>query len=277
MKKSAIDRLREDGAPAGMTTTASLPFTKVIAPSTPKKRKRGEASQGRGQMPVIMVTGDQTPYEEVRQWELDLMAALEGKRSLGDWDKEMQSRLDRMQDPPAVAEQMDIPSAASIPNDVLQVPNTRQTTHFCGVASLKAALAFWGVHESEIRIAELSGATHADGVTGDGLVQAAKQLGFEADYFVGGNRNDLAYWLQRRKTPVIVFWFGHGRRGDGNHASVAVGMDNEQLYYMDPEPGMVLAKPLDKWENCWFTFAGKPESKTLRVGEYLVVRPSTRG
>lgn len=295
MKKlEELRKVSEDGAPAGMTTTGSLPFTKLIAPSTPKsrKRKKSEASQGPGQRPIIMVTGDETPYERTRQWEIDLMTALEGKQPLGDWDKEMQSRLDAMQlrrgetdeefertttEWSPVAEQMDIPSAATIPQDVLQVPNTRQTTHFCAVASLKAVLGFWGVNETEIRIAELAGATHAEGATGDGIVHAAKQLGFEAQYFVGGNRNDIEHWLHRRKMPVILFWFGHGRRGDGNHASVAVGIDSEQIYYMDPEPGMVLAKPLDKWENCWFTFAGKPEAKTLRVGEYLVVQPSVRG
>ena len=54
-----------------------------------------------------------------------------------------------------------------------------QTTGYCGPASLKMVLEFYGVKKSEKELAKLSGATHKAGVNPAGLLKAANKLGFK--------------------------------------------------------------------------------------------------
>jgi hypothetical protein len=75
------------------------------------------------------------------------------------------------------------------------------------------------------------------------------------------------------RIPLMIFWWGHGRRGDGPHVSLVVGYDDKNVMLMDPEPGLIVPKSWDKFLMSWFRFDRMPSADDLKVGEYMIVRP----
>lgn len=138
---------------------------------------------------------------------------------------------------------------------------------FCGPAVLKMVLEYYGIHETERRLAALAGTTRNLGTDLTGLKKALKKFGLRMVVRDNAGFDDLQKYLDR-KIPVIVDWFTRGRKdysdseiADG-HYSIVVGLDKKFIYLQDPEIGKL--RKIDKYDflRVWFDYTGEyPRSK----------------
>ena len=152
----------------------------------------------------------------------------------------------------------------------------RQTPGFCGPASLKMVLDYYGVSVSEAKLAKIAGATREKGTPIKGLIKAAKYFGFQVFLKEKSTPSDLRYFI-KRKIPVIVDWFFE----DEGHYSVVVDVDQKNIVLMDPTLRKILIYirrrkfSIEKFLRVWFDFPGNyiktPKDLVLRL--MLVVIP----
>lgn len=156
---------------------------------------------------------------------------------------------------------------------MLRLRAFRQSEGFCGPASLKMVLGYFGVEKSEKALAKLAGSTRAFGTPAKGLVQAAEKLGFKAMVRDESKFSDIAVLL-KREIPVIVNWFSTQE----GHYSIVVGLDAKKISLLDPETGTIRNIPREVFLQIWFDFeARKPYSKeTLILRRMIVVQPAAK-
>lgn len=152
---------------------------------------------------------------------------------------------------------------------MIKLKHFRQTPAFCGPASLKMVLNFYGVSVSEEDLVKLSGATPKKGTSLKGLIKAAKHYKFHTYSKTNGTLVDLKRFV-KKGIPIIVDWFSE----DDGHYSVVVDIDKNSIILMDPEKGHY-KMTLEKFERVWFDFPGdfikSPKDIILRL--FLVVAP----
>ncbi len=146
------------------------------------------------------------------------------------------------------------------------MPSVDQSTGLCGPASLRAVLLYFGVDKTEAELAALSGANPEDGVPPEGLVRAARALGFEAYTKDGATLDDVWAWVAKG-VPVIVDWFST----DEGHYSVVKTLRGGKVYLMDPELGREREMDLDAFQRVWFDFEGSAERHEGFVQRQIVV------
>ncbi len=134
---------------------------------------------------------------------------------------------------------------------MLKVKPFRETPGYCGPASLKMVLEYYGVRKSEKELARLSGASRKNGVEAPGLLKAAHKLGFQGSFKDHATFSDIWRYL-KQGIPVIVDWFS---LTDG-HYSVVVGIDKRYIYLQDPELGRINKLDLVTFKRVWFDFPG---------------------
>lgn len=159
-------------------------------------------------------------------------------------------------------------------NKHLKVESFQETLNagMCGPASLKIVFDYYGVNKSEKEIAKLVGTTKILGTDVDGLVRAAKQLGFKVAVKNNSNFTDIEKWLTKG-VPPIVDWFTRGRQdysdaavADGHYA-VVCGIDDKYIYLQDPEIGSIRKIKKNDFKRVWFDFSGeliKPDELIIR-------------
>ena len=150
----------------------------------------------------------------------------------------------------------------------------RQRSGYCGPASLKMVLGFFGVKISEKKLAQISGCTPSRGIGADGLVRAAQALGFRAKIKDFSDLKDINEWVNRKKIPVIVDWFAF----EGGHYSVVSGIDKENIYLEDPSLGYRRAMKLATFKRLWFDFPNdylKSKSELI-IRRMIVIDKCTR-
>ena len=116
---------------------------------------------------------------------------------------------------------------------MLNIAPFRQKPGYCGPASLKIVLGFFGVKINGKKNAEISGCSRSRGIRAEGLVRAARKLGFHAKIKDFSDLKDIKEWVNKKKIPVIVDWFAF----KGGHYSVVSGIDKENIYLEDPSLG----------------------------------------
>lgn len=136
---------------------------------------------------------------------------------------------------------------------MLKVKPFRQKTGYCGPASLKMVLGFYGIKKSENELAKLTDSTIEAGVEAGRLLEAAHSLGLEGYIKDDASIEDIREQVLGKSRPVIVNWFSK----DDGHYSVVVDVDNENIYLLDPELGYVRAMRLKKFYRVWFDFPGE--------------------
>ena len=155
----------------------------------------------------------------------------------------------------------------------LDVKPFDQTKGYCGPASLKMVLRFFGDERTEKEIAKIAGSTRQDGTPGENLIVAARALGYDAVMKDEATIEDLVKCVNEDELPVIVNWFST----DDGHYSVVVGIDEEkrEIKLQDPEIRKMRTLPLDEFENVWFDFDSDiPENNSFNVRRMIVIKPS---
>lgn len=133
---------------------------------------------------------------------------------------------------------------------------------YCGPASLKMVLEYYGIEKTEKELVRLMGIDQDDGTDEEMMQRAAQHFGLKVDIKNNSSFKDIERYLGR-KIPIIVDWFTRGRSdypdsaiADG-HYSVVVGLDNQFIYLQDPEIGQVRKLKRDDFRRVWFDFRGK--------------------
>ncbi|MDP3974807.1 MAG: cysteine peptidase family C39 domain-containing protein [Candidatus Jorgensenbacteria bacterium] len=134
---------------------------------------------------------------------------------------------------------------------LLNVKPFQETPGFCGPASLKMVLAYYGMRKSERALARLAGATRNQGVEVPGLAKAARRLGFTVLIKDRATLADIKRFVGKG-VPVIVDWFSK----DDGHYSVVVGITQSTIYLQDPEIARVRAMDVKTFKRVWFDFPG---------------------
>lgn len=149
-------------------------------------------------------------------------------------------------------------------NPILKIDSFRQQPGYCGPASLKMVLGYLGVKISEKKLALISGCNLSSGTGAEGLVGAARKLGFRAQIKDFSDLEDIRKWVNRKKIPVIVDWFAF----EGGHYSVVSGIDKENIYLEDPSLGHRRALKLSTFMLLWFDFP----NNYLKSKDELIIR-----
>lgn len=132
----------------------------------------------------------------------------------------------------------------------------------CGPASLKIVLKYYGFDKSEDELAKLCNVDSEIGINDKSIKRVAENLGFKVEIKNNSSFEDIKNWLDK-KVPVIVDWFTRGRAdytdediADG-HYSVVCGLDDEYIYFQDPEIGKIRKLDKEDFMSVWFDFKGK--------------------
>ncbi len=158
---------------------------------------------------------------------------------------------------------------------LLSVGAFQETLHggYCGPASLKIVLDYYGLEKSEEELAEMCHRDSDLGVDAKAIKEAAEKLGFEVEIKNNASFDDVSKWLDK-KVPVIVNWFTRGRYdypedevADG-HYSVVAGLDENFIYLQDPEVGRMRKIARDDFYRVWFDFS----SDYIEKWEDMIIR-----
>jgi len=156
----------------------------------------------------------------------------------------------------------------------LKVKTFEQSENFCGPASLRILLSYFGKDVSEEQLAQaavstkaVNGNTRGTGTEHEGMIAAAKSVGGYVFTKEGGSLEELEYFIKEEKLPVIVGWFDE----DDDHYSVVVNATDKGIIMVDPAAN-VPERWIDRilFPKIWFDFVGS-EDKTVSWGWYMVV------
>ena len=152
---------------------------------------------------------------------------------------------------------------------MLKTKSFEQRQGYCGPASLKMVLSFYGLNKTEKELAKLSGASKSRGVGAEGILRAAKKLGFKGFKKDFSTLLEIRKFVINKKTPVIVDWFS---KEDG-HYSVVVDINKENIYLEDPELGRMRALKLSTFNRIWFDFPGSflKSKKDIIIRRMIVI------
>lgn len=167
---------------------------------------------------------------------------------------------------------------------ILKIKSFQETLNmsYCGPASLKMVLRFYGVERTEKELAKLAGWNRHLGVDDAGIKKAAERSGFSVEIRNNSNFTEIKNWL-KRGVPVIVNWFSKGRpdypdsqTADG-HYSVAAGIDKKFIYLQDPEIGNMRKIKRHDFMRVWFDFKGdRMEPDELIIRQIIAVYKKKR-
>jgi len=130
---------------------------------------------------------------------------------------------------------------------------------FCGPASIKMILEYYGIEKSEEELGILCHKTAGLGVSDLDIKRAVESFGFKAEIKNFATYEDVKFWLDK-DVPLIVDWFTRGRNemGDGDmadgHYSVIIGLDEQSIYLQDPEIGRIRKILKKDFLRVWFDF-----------------------
>lgn len=141
----------------------------------------------------------------------------------------------------------------------LKIPYFRQETNTtCGVTCVKMVLAFHGKGISEIDLEDACETSWLGNTCGE-LVTGIKKLGFEAEEIEHVTPKYLSSQLDK-KYPLIALidpavLYG-GIEGFG-HFVVITGIEDDKIYYHDPELDKDLTRNITDFMKAWKKFSFK--------------------
>jgi len=133
-----------------------------------------------------------------------------------------------------------LPRVDGIKN-LIRVPLVRQSKNFtCGVASLESVLGYYHQSVPEGKLAERLKTTEAVGTRYWNMVRFARNHGYKVRKVLDMALEDLEKWIDRRRPVIVIIqaWadppVDYPHDWNDGHYVVAVGYDDENLYFMDP-------------------------------------------
>lgn len=158
---------------------------------------------------------------------------------------------------------------------LLTVKPFQETLHgsYCGPASLKMVLEYWGIEKDEEEVAVACNRDPDLGTDDISLKKAAESYGLKAEVENNSSFDSIKNWL-KKDVPVIVNWFTRGRSDYGDeevadgHYSVVVGLDDTYIYLQDPEIGGLRKLERDDFIRVWFDY----KSNYINSWDDMIIR-----
>jgi ATP-binding cassette, subfamily B, bacterial len=138
----------------------------------------------------------------------------------------------------------------------IRVPYHRQEGNTtCGVACLRMLFAFHGKDVTETELEETCETSWLGNTCGE-LVRGSTKYGFEAEEIENVTIDDLSAMLSK-KMPLVALLdpavlYG-GLEGFG-HFVVITGIENDIIYYNDPDMGKAMTATIEQLFHAWSGF-----------------------
>jgi predicted double-glycine peptidase len=163
----------------------------------------------------------------------------------------------------------------------IRLPLVRQTTDYtCGVSALQSLLLYYGEEYGERELAGMIGATPHRGTSYRSIMRFANQKfsdplkrNFQMQIKTHMTLDDLRQLIDRGK-PTIVLMQAWGNPGvnwktewNEGHYAVAVGYDENNIYFMDPTVlGHYAYVPIEEFLDRWHDKDPITGEKLIRSG-----------
>ena len=141
----------------------------------------------------------------------------------------------------------------------------KQSKGFCGPASLKMVLEFYGIKKSEQELARKTGSTRNRGTSEARLARTARNFGLKVHVKENANIGDIRKYIAKN-IPIIVDWFSPEEAG---HYSVVVGIDKKNIYIADPHFGKIRKYEIKWFEERWFDM---PFERIIKKGMIIIFK-----
>ena len=137
----------------------------------------------------------------------------------------------------------------------------RQTSGFCGPASLACLLDFYGIKMSQRELGNLCRTTSKYGTEPEMLTETLAKLGFSPVAKEHGSWETLKKLIDK-STPVVVNWWSDYREPADGHYSVVYKMTDTSIYLMDPELGGPRRIAKSTFLKNWYDFYASGKKNT---------------
>ncbi len=160
----------------------------------------------------------------------------------------------------------------------LKIKLFKQSKSFCGPASIKIVMDYYGIRKSEQEWANITCATKRSGCTPKQITSGIKKLGYRINNKINSTLKEVKN-LIRNKIPVIIYW--EPVKGYG-HYSVLAGVDSSNVFIANPRKSKITKMSIDEFIEKWHDEFGKKgdqheiivikkPNKTYRPSVFIVV------
>jgi ABC-type bacteriocin/lantibiotic exporter with double-glycine peptidase domain len=133
-------------------------------------------------------------------------------------------------------------------------------------------MGFYGLDISEKDLAAACGHSYELGCRSEDMACAAEGLGFDVILKNNSTISELSN-IVNSGVPVIIDWFC-GDPPEG-HSSVVIGVDEKNIYILDPYLEEMRTVTKEDFRRCWFDFYETPITPdNLYVGQIMVLKPN---
>lgn len=152
----------------------------------------------------------------------------------------------------------------------LKLKPFKQTPGYCGPASLKIVLKYYGYDYSELKLARLMNSNRKKGWSEEAVANAARKIGMNAYYKNNSSIEELTR-LNKEGIPVIVGWFAP--ESAFGHYSVVKDINKYFITLADPRRIKERKLPLWRFKLRWFDLNNTPpkSKRDLNVRPIVVV------
>ena len=163
---------------------------------------------------------------------------------------------------------------------------TQQTNYSCGPASLLSVLYYWQVYTGdEQSLYGALGTTPENGTHPFKIIEVAKKMGLDSYFIDRLTINDLQYYLEQRITVILDLQAWSKLSPEKNkqpwedtwedgHYVVLIGLDNENVYIMDPSThGYYAYVPIKELMVRWHDYEINPNGtiwKNYQLGIIII-------
>jgi predicted double-glycine peptidase len=156
-------------------------------------------------------------------------------------------------------ETLNKPGKANEIEHFIHIPQVRQPDSYsCGVACVQSVLAYYGKELSYVEIKKGVNTSPETGVDHRNIIKFLKEKGLEVELHKGMLLSDLQSFIDQ-EIPVIVViqaWADppkdYEKDWDSGHYVVAIGYDDNNVYFMDPSIlGNYAYIPIDEFVKRW--------------------------
>jgi ABC-type bacteriocin/lantibiotic exporter with double-glycine peptidase domain len=125
-----------------------------------------------------------------------------------------------------------------------------QSVGMCGPASLVSLLGYHGLEYSEAALSKIVKGTSHDGTHPEDIVAGLWELGLEVVSGTDGSWEKLTE-LNQKGVPVLILWHSDIDGPPDGHYSVVADISEELLTIMDPQFGVYIEIPKEKFLANW--------------------------
>ena len=155
------------------------------------------------------------------------------------------------------------------------------TDYSCGAASFLSILYYWLDHDgNESELYKELGTNPKYGTQSEPIARAARKRGLSAEVRQGASISDLRLALRRGETVMVEYqaWREPGKPykpwpedWEHGHYSVVIGLDNENIYLMDPSAytgygWLPISEFLERWHD-----EDHPKGDAARRNHHLAI------